>query len=313
MLRRFLRYDLLRSSSLRTVFRHDSMFRHLSLNDGILFASLLYSGVDLHLEWASFSTCSQPVHWWLLLSYGCIVAFRAAHLLGVAATGSAPGTFGSTAGADHGVGEFLLDLRQKKTLPRILVAFTWVIALPFFTLWTLLGTKWFWDVLRDSPQCMPTTAHLWFCAFWLLLCYVWIGVHLALCGVAWTLESRVQRAEGDLRAIEVEDIVRRWGPVGGNLEGYRDVTASGAPMPGHGLAPSEIKALPELCLHQDQAGGECSICITELDAGERVRRLPGCGHTFHCSCIDLWLLRRADCPLCKRAVSGHKGGEGVWV
>jgi hypothetical protein len=24
---------------------------------------------------------------------------------------------------------------------------------------------------------------------------------------------------------------------------------------------------------QDQAGGECSICITELDAGERVRRL----------------------------------------
>jgi len=81
------------------------------------------------------------------------------------------------------------------------------------------------------------------------------------------------------------------------------------------LTASEIKSLPEVTLAHGFACGEheCSICITELEPGDRVRRVSGCGHTFHCSCIDLWLLRRADCPLCKRNVACKKDVEGVWV
>lgn len=288
------------------------MMRQLSLNDGILLASLLYSCMDLQMEWASFSTCNQPVHWWLLVSYGSVIAFRLTHILGAQLAGRRSDGE-PVIDAEQGIGEFLLDLRHKGTLPRMLVTFTWAVALPFFTLWTLLGTKWFWDVAHRSPQCMPTSTHLWFSAFWLLLCYVWIGVHVALGGVAWTLESRVQRAEGSLRAIEDEDVRRRWGHVS-NLDGYRDVNGA-EPTAGRGLAPSDIKLLPEFHVPQDLscAQRECSICLTDFEPGDRARQLPSCGHTFHCSCIDLWLLRSADCPLCKRSVSRSGAGSGTWV
>jgi hypothetical protein len=40
----------------------------------------------------------------------------------------------------------------------------------------------------------------------------------------------------------------------------------------------------------------------EFQPPDICRELPGCGHVFHESCIDLWLLRRGDCPLCKHRV-----------
>jgi len=277
------------------------MVQPLGYNDGILLASLLYSCADLLCEWSMFNSCSRPIHHWLLVSYCCVIAFRTTHLLGMR-TAAGPG---AAAAAGGGLaGDFLLDLRQTKALPRFLASFTWVVALPFFTLWTLVGTSWLWEVLQKTPQCVPSTTHLWFSAFWLFLCYVWIIIHLALGTVAWVLERRVRRAEGDLRAIEDDDVLSRWGQVS-SLAGYQS-------LPGAmdaGLAPAEIKALPgETTMPEDaeaelgEGFGECPICINELQPGDCIRRLPGCSHTFHRSCIDLWLLRRADCPLCKRSV-----------
>jgi len=206
------------------------MVGELGYNDGIVLASLLFSCVDLHLEWASFSTCSQPIHWWLLVSYACVICFRATHLLGsrAAAPAATDEQHSASHGSDAGIGEFLLDLRHKGSVPRALVAFTWAVALPFFTLWTLIGTKWLWGVLNESPQCVPTSTHLWFSGFWLALCYIWIAVHVALCGVAWTLERRIQRAESDLRSIEDEDVLRRWGHVS-HMSDYRAVNGLQGP------------------------------------------------------------------------------------
>ncbi|CAJ1935735.1 unnamed protein product [Cylindrotheca closterium] len=48
-----------------------------------------------------------------------------------------------------------------------------------------------------------------------------------------------------------------------------------------------------------QMMGECSICLDDFIAGQRVRQLP-CGHVFHSTCIARWLVERnAVCPLCK--------------
>ncbi|KAL3944469.1 MAG: hypothetical protein SGBAC_001446 [Bacillariaceae sp.] len=48
-----------------------------------------------------------------------------------------------------------------------------------------------------------------------------------------------------------------------------------------------------------QMMGECSICLDDFCAGQRVRQLP-CGHVFHSTCIARWLVERnAVCPLCK--------------
>ena len=45
----------------------------------------------------------------------------------------------------------------------------------------------------------------------------------------------------------------------------------------------------------------CSICMDELLRGEMVRRLE-CGHVYHQPCVDVWLAKRAVCPLCVRRV-----------
>lgn len=43
----------------------------------------------------------------------------------------------------------------------------------------------------------------------------------------------------------------------------------------------------------------CSICISALVAGEKVKVLPPCGHCFHPDCVDAWLRSQPSCPLCR--------------
>merc|ERR1711920_358212 len=200
---------------------------------------------------------------------------------------------------------FILELRHKSAAPRLLSRLVWLAAVPFFSFWTLLGTRWLWSVRTESPQCMPTGAHFCFAAFWLTMCYIWTCVYVIIGTVAAVLEWRVRCAEGNLREIEDADVISRWGQVS-QLTSYQELPGSQR----QGLAPSEIRALPEEvvpAMDEETACGEeleCSVCITSLEVGDKIRRLPGCNHTFHKSCIDLWLLRSADCPLCKRSVRG---------
>jgi len=263
----------------------------LGYNDAILLVSLLYSGIDINYEWEAFSQCRRPIHYWLFVSFALVIVFRLTHVLGMHST-------------SMGAGDFLLDLRQKSALPRTLARFIWLVALPFFVFWTFLGTRWLWEVLRDTPGCVPTATHLWFSVFWLALCYVWIIIHAALGAVAWLLERRVRKAEIDLRQIEDADVLSRWGQVS-TLSGYQSLSGDGK----GGLAPSEITCLPCFTISdsvsEDDGPGEdheCPICLNEFSTGEDARKLGVCGHTFHRSCIDLWLLRCSDCPLCKRSV-----------
>lgn len=44
----------------------------------------------------------------------------------------------------------------------------------------------------------------------------------------------------------------------------------------------------------------CSICYDGIQPAQE-KRLP-CQHVFHASCIDTWLLRKPNCPLCRAQV-----------
>ncbi|KAL0909900.1 hypothetical protein M5K25_020809 [Dendrobium thyrsiflorum] len=44
---------------------------------------------------------------------------------------------------------------------------------------------------------------------------------------------------------------------------------------------------------------QCSVCLGDYQAEDRLQRLPQCGHTFHVDCIDHWLVSNTTCPLCR--------------
>jgi len=254
----------------------------------VLFTTLLYLSIDMQYQWHEFATCQWPVHRWLLVSYFFILAFRLASVLG-------------TMHAAAGSGDFLLNLRHKDTLPHLLMSITWLIVLPLFAAWTGIGTFWLWDSKRLSDQCLPMGMPLCFICVWQALSYCWIIIHAAFGGVAWVLERRLRLTEANLRSMEDGDTVARWGHVS-QLSGYTALANNSL----GGLTPDQIHALPESLASDAKLADdpECSICLNELCHDDTVRQLTSCGHTFHRSCIDLWLLRRADCPLCKQSVLG---------
>jgi hypothetical protein len=47
-----------------------------------------------------------------------------------------------------------------------------------------------------------------------------------------------------------------------------------------------------------EAVGVCCICLESWAPGETQRTLP-CLHFFHAQCVDPWLTRRFQCPLCQ--------------
>mmetsp|Transcript_41927 Transcript_41927/g.91442 ORF Transcript_41927/g.91442 Transcript_41927/m.91442 type:complete len:478 (-) Transcript_41927:191-1624(-) len=50
-----------------------------------------------------------------------------------------------------------------------------------------------------------------------------------------------------------------------------------------------------------QTQTQCMICLSDFAETEEVRKLP-CNHVFHMPCIDEWLNRCTDCPICKANV-----------
>ena len=58
---------------------------------------------------------------------------------------------------------------------------------------------------------------------------------------------------------------------------------------------------------------ECAVCLDAIREGEPVKRLP-CGHVFHSSCVDPWLMEeKAVCPICRKGVFDDvESVGGVW-
>lgn len=44
---------------------------------------------------------------------------------------------------------------------------------------------------------------------------------------------------------------------------------------------------------------QCVICCSDFEVGETLSQLPGCSHLFHQGCINGWLERASNCPICR--------------
>ncbi|KAG0514584.1 hypothetical protein BDA96_10G205100 [Sorghum bicolor] len=109
------------------------------------------------------------------------------------------------------------------------------------------------------------------------------------------------------------------------------VTGSARPRPVQtlGLHPDDVAVLPTFTYRAasppdsrvNNAKGAavavaaaadcCSVCLDELREGALVRMLPSCKHYFHAECVDVWLLSRATCPVCRGSPGPEKVRLGV--
>ncbi|XP_040192286.1 E3 ubiquitin-protein ligase RNF165 isoform X1 [Rana temporaria] len=53
---------------------------------------------------------------------------------------------------------------------------------------------------------------------------------------------------------------------------------------------------------------KCTICLSMLEDGEDVRRLP-CMHLFHQVCVDQWLATSKKCPICRVDIETQLGED----
>lgn len=59
-----------------------------------------------------------------------------------------------------------------------------------------------------------------------------------------------------------------------------------------------------------QSVKDCAICLEGFKEGEFCRKLPDCGHLFHVNCVDSWLTRVLNCPICRTRVRVDSGNSG---
>ncbi|XVE68618.1 hypothetical protein DITRI_Ditri09bG0082900 [Diplodiscus trichospermus] len=71
----------------------------------------------------------------------------------------------------------------------------------------------------------------------------------------------------------------------------------------HGLEPVVVANFPtkkysdECFLATEDA--QCTVCLSEYHDEDILRILPYCGHSFHVTCIDIWLQQHSTCPVCR--------------
>lgn len=73
---------------------------------------------------------------------------------------------------------------------------------------------------------------------------------------------------------------------------------------GRGLSKECIARLPEIryCLPVGECNEDepvCSICLSEFEKDDVLKRIPACNHEFHKSCIEQWLCQHTSCPMCR--------------
>ncbi|KAL3639833.1 hypothetical protein CASFOL_014801 [Castilleja foliolosa] len=89
---------------------------------------------------------------------------------------------------------------------------------------------------------------------------------------------------------------------------FVDGASSGSAPPAAanmGLKKKVLKSLPKQTVGEDDLADqtekhtECAICLAEFAAGEEIRVLPQCAHSFHVGCVDTWFKSHSSCPSCR--------------
>eukprot|EP01006_Ploeotia_vitrea_P040379 TRINITY_DN66423_c0_g1_i1.p1 TRINITY_DN66423_c0_g1~~TRINITY_DN66423_c0_g1_i1.p1 ORF type:complete len:254 (+),score=110.12 TRINITY_DN66423_c0_g1_i1:313-1074(+) len=242
----------------------------LTCNDSLLFSLLAFSIATLVVRWDTFSECSAPLPLFLLVDYATIALFRVAHLLV----------------------KWAAD--QPQWLRRALYIFKVGVVYTFFVAWTIVGSVW----LDQSGDCLPEKNQYWTFVVWLVLCYLWSALYL--CVIV-------------LQRMLVPDHVNGAG-AGAGAGGAGAQFMVNAPFPLSlihldeqlGLPEDQIQVIRPYPAPVDKLSDDiCAICLEGYCRDQPCKKLPNCTHSFHAHCIDNWLRRKSDCPICRTPVVVH--------
>ncbi|VFR01334.1 unnamed protein product [Cuscuta campestris] len=56
---------------------------------------------------------------------------------------------------------------------------------------------------------------------------------------------------------------------------------------------------------------DCAICLDSFKEDEPCRKLPACDHMFHMKCVDHWLGKVLNCPICRTRVELDSSGSSL--
>jgi len=137
-------------------------------------------------------------------------------------------------------------------------------------------------------------------------------------GTAFTVDSGLENALRELR-LPPDALLRVTSAAGqGARYSYPTSDADGTARTGvsvlvdgrghrpAGLTPGQLRKVPFKCAAEMK--GQCAICFEGFKAGEHVRVLPHCDHSFHARCLDPWLKSKGSCPMCRSEVLGKGTG-----
>lgn len=78
---------------------------------------------------------------------------------------------------------------------------------------------------------------------------------------------------------------------------------------GSGLRKRDLKSLKTTKFDSKSVENseltDCRVCITDFEDGDTVTTLP-CGHRYHKGCIETWLRKKAECPICRKNIKTDK-------
>mmetsp|Transcript_7150 Transcript_7150/g.10552 ORF Transcript_7150/g.10552 Transcript_7150/m.10552 type:complete len:262 (-) Transcript_7150:2386-3171(-) len=242
----------------------------LSCHDVFIGLAIFYAGAELVIAWENFNECKKPIQVWLLIACVTLGLFRTAHLL----AGEDDDNF-------YEPWCFNLFSSRYKLHSIVVVG----VLYPFFLGWILVGTLWYAEVAAQRGSCFKDQQQSWYFILWLVIFYIWIIAYTTAISISAMIYLRNREFESQYMQL---------------VDQYGD---SPAPQPAfqmQGLSPASIQSFTIEVVNTPQMGKYmCSVCLDEPQKREKLRVMP-CGHKFHLSCIDGWLMRQSYCPNCKR-------------
>ena len=110
----------------------------------------------------------------------------------------------------------------------------------------------------------------------------------------------MERLNRDLRhALDFESIDEARG--GANLDQKLIDRANG--LTREQINKMQVTVIDYNNMQEYRERGACAICLNDFKMKDKTKKVI-CEHAFHEKCIDSWLVKARDCPLCKRNVIG---------